>query len=64
MAYSVEINRKWCKKCGLCVSYCPKKVYDVDSLGAPMIARTGDCVGCLECEIRCPDFAIAVQKTA
>ncbi len=61
-SYTVTINRKWCKKCGLCISYCPKKVYDADSLSAPVIARVDDCTGCNQCEMRCPDFAISVAK--
>jgi 2-oxoglutarate ferredoxin oxidoreductase subunit delta len=64
MPYLLSINRKWCKRCGLCVHYCPKKVYDVDPLGAPIVARPRDCVGCTQCEVRCPDFAIAVEKVS
>ena len=57
-----EINRKWCKRCGLCILYCPKKVYDADSLGAPIMARAEDCVGCTLCEMRCPDFALSIEQ--
>ena len=62
MANTITINTKWCKKCGLCISYCPKKVYDADFLGAPIIARIEDCIACNLCEVRCPDFAISVVK--
>ncbi|MDR1875184.1 MAG: 4Fe-4S binding protein [Synergistaceae bacterium] len=63
MPYSLSIDRRWCKKCGLCVRYCPKNVYDADPLGAPVIARAQDCVGCIQCEARCPDFALTVENT-
>lgn len=62
MAFKIEINRKWCKKCGLCAHYCPKKVYDRDDFGVPMAARPEACVGCNMCVYRCPDFAIEVTK--
>jgi 2-oxoglutarate ferredoxin oxidoreductase subunit delta len=61
MAYLPSINQKWCKKCGLCIYYCPKKIYDADDFGAPVIARAKDCIGCCMCEKRCPDFAISVE---
>ncbi|MBQ2096318.1 MAG: 4Fe-4S binding protein, partial [Firmicutes bacterium] len=24
----IEINYKWCKKCGICAAFCPKNVFD------------------------------------
>lgn len=62
MAFNISINRKWCKKCGLCEHYCPKKVYELDNFGAPEITRLEDCIGCNMCEYRCPDFAIEITK--
>lgn len=62
MAFTIEINRKWCKKCGLCSHYCPKKVFDCDDFGAPTAARAEACIGCKMCEQRCPDFAIEVRQ--
>ncbi len=58
----IQINTKWCKKCGLCAKYCPKNVFDRDKLGGPIVARPEDCIGCMQCESRCPDFAIDVEK--
>ncbi len=26
----VIINREWCKGCGICVAFCPKKALDLD----------------------------------
>jgi 2-oxoglutarate ferredoxin oxidoreductase subunit delta len=61
MTFKIDINGKWCKKCGLCAHYCPKKVFDRDDFGAPMATRAQACVGCKACESRCPDFAIEVM---
>ena len=33
MTFTVEINKKWCKKCGLCAHYCPTKVFELDDFG-------------------------------
>jgi len=62
MAFKIEINRKWCKKCGLCAHYCPKKVLKLDDFGSLTVVKTEACIGCRMCEIRCPDFSIEVQK--
>ena len=62
MAFVVEINNKWCKKCGLCAHYCPKKVFDLDDFGNPSAVRVEQCIGCKMCESRCPDFAIEVRQ--
>lgn len=62
MKYTISINRKWCKKCGLCAYYCPKKVYELDEFNAPVIKNPDACVGCMQCEYRCPDFSIEIFK--
>jgi len=50
----------WCKKCGICVAFCPKQVLDTGPDGGPVPARPEDCILCHMCELRCPDFAISV----
>jgi len=55
------INPKWCKGCGICVAFCPKKVLEVKHEKI-VIARGEDCIKCGMCELRCPDYAIFVRE--
>ena len=54
----VVINREWCKGCGICVFFCPKKVLELDDEGKAWQARPEDCISCGLCELRCPDLAV------
>jgi 2-oxoglutarate ferredoxin oxidoreductase subunit delta len=56
----LKINRDWCKGCGICVSFCPKKVLELDSKDKSVAVRPEDCICCMLCELRCPDLAIEV----
>ena len=49
---------KYCKGCGICVEFCPKKVLELDELGKIKVANPDECVACGQCELRCPDYAI------
>lgn len=54
----VKINEEWCKGCGICVAFCPKKVLGLDQhLKVQMLDRE-NCIKCGQCELRCPDYAI------
>ena len=59
--FSHVIRENWCKGCGICVAYCPKKVLDLKA-GKVVAARWVDCIGCRMCELRCPDFAIEIHE--
>jgi 2-oxoglutarate ferredoxin oxidoreductase subunit delta len=61
-AYEQVIFRDWCKACGICSAFCPKKVIGRDEAGAPVIERPEECVACRFCEIHCPDFAITIRE--
>lgn len=56
----LNVNRDWCKGCGICVSFCPKKVLELDSGDKAVVIRPEDCICCRLCELRCPDLAIEV----
>ncbi len=61
--YFHTIREKWCKGCGICVAYCPKKVLELKD-GKVVAARAEDCIGCHACELRCPDFAIEIHEAS
>jgi len=64
MKTHITIYKNWCKKCGICVAFCPKKVLAVDQEGYPFCKDNKACSGCGLCELRCPDFAVAVEKSS
>jgi 2-oxoglutarate ferredoxin oxidoreductase subunit delta len=60
-SYRHILRERYCKGCGICVSFCPKKVLSLRS-GKVFVERQELCIGCLMCELRCPDFAIEVER--
>jgi len=60
--YDPVIISAWCKACGICSEFCPKKVIGLNDMGAPVIERPDECIGCRFCELHCPDFAITVKE--
>jgi 2-oxoglutarate ferredoxin oxidoreductase subunit delta len=58
----IDIYRAWCKACGICVAFCPTGALAKDEAGNPYVNDAGKCIECGWCEIRCPDFAISVEK--
>ncbi|WP_371371092.1 ferredoxin family protein [Sporomusa aerivorans] len=59
---SVDVNTKWCKSCGICVAYCPKKVFALTEKKKLIIEKAEECVACKMCEYRCPDLAITITR--
>lgn len=57
----ILVNEAWCKRCGICINFCPTKVFDVREDGLPLVNRRNDCIWCNLCEVRCPDFAILLK---
>ena len=62
MKGELYIKEKRCKGCGICATFCPKQVLEVSLLGKITPVRPADCIACGQCEMRCPDFAIFVER--
>jgi len=62
MTNKVDIYEGWCKKCGICIAFCPEHALEEDEEGFPKLSSPEKCTGCGWCEIRCPDFAIVVSN--
>ena len=58
----IELDTKSCKRCGICVELCPKKVFTADDMGLPIIIDSGACTQCLFCELHCPEYAIGINS--
>ena len=58
----IDIYKAWCKACGICVAFCPTGALANDEAGYPYVNDIEKCINCGWCEIRCPDFAITVEK--
>ncbi len=62
----VWVDESRCKACDICVSVCPAGVLAMrleptSTLGAMVeIVAPESCIGCNDCELNCPDFAIYV----
>ncbi len=62
----VWVDTVRCKACDVCVSVCPAGVLGMvpeptSTLGAMIsIQNPESCIGCNDCELTCPDFAIFV----
>ena len=55
------INPKWCKGCGICAAFCPKNVLEIVHEKVK-IKDEAACIKCRLCELRCPDYAIYIEK--
>lgn len=58
----VFIYHQWCKKCGICVTFCPTKCLARRADGSPYVAHPEKCIHCETCDRLCPDFAITGAK--
>lgn len=59
--HNIIINKTRCKRCGICIEFCPVNLYDREIDGAPIPSRQDKCTGCKQCELRCPELAIKVE---
>ena len=58
----VTVFKAWCKGCGICIAFCPQGVLDFDEDGKSYPKNPEKCIKCMQCELRCPDFAITVNQ--
>ncbi len=56
----IEIIENYCKGCSICVEFCPTNVLKMEGFVAKVIHPEA-CTKCMQCELRCPDFAIKVH---
>jgi len=66
--FKVVFDRDKCKGCGLCITFCPKKILafdaDVNSKGyhPAGIVDAPECIGCTSCATMCPDCCISIYE--
>jgi len=60
--FLLTINKKWCKKCKICIDLCPSNALTSDEEGYPKLVDEKLCTRCKLCELRCPDFAIEIKE--
>jgi len=64
--FKVEIDKRLCKGCFICIRYCPMGVFakseDIGDLGYDLakVEHAEKCTGCRMCLLYCPDLAIAI----
>ncbi|ADD69105.1 MAG: ferredoxin family protein [Deferribacterales bacterium] len=60
-AEKIEIYTNLCKGCEICVELCPVDALEMKDFKAA-VKDLDKCIACMQCELRCPDFAIEVYK--
>lgn len=65
----ITFNQEKCKGCGLCATFCPKHLIEMDkefiNKKGHHPARITDesaCVGCASCAMMCPDCVIEIER--
>lgn len=57
----VVVNERYCKGCHICVEFCPTSVFEMRGFTA-VVKNPEACIACMQCELRCPDFAVTVTQ--
>jgi len=64
----VHVNSEYCSGCGICVEFCSRQVLELSpepNAGATHVVRAAQperCTACRQCELYCPNFAVAVTE--
>jgi 2-oxoglutarate ferredoxin oxidoreductase subunit delta len=58
----VTIFGSWCKGCGICIAFCPQKIFESNGQGRTKVAHGERCTACHWCDTHCPDMAITVRR--
>lgn len=64
----IFIEERYCAGCGICVAYCPRQVLELSpelnekAVHVVCAVQPDRCTACRQCELLCPDFAIAVAE--
>ncbi|MCL1827039.1 MAG: 4Fe-4S binding protein [Candidatus Cloacimonetes bacterium] len=53
---------EWCKRCGICIAFCPTKCLGKKPDGTPIVEFPEKCIHCETCDRLCPDFAVTGAK--
>ena|ERR1039457_4446173 len=62
--FRITVYEAWCKKCGICVAFCPAGALREHETTQQVLSTAAKCTGCRQCEWRCPDFAIVIKPAA
>ncbi len=57
----INIHKERCKGCEICVVFCPTQVLGIKEFKV-YVVDIEKCTSCMQCELRCPDFAIEVTR--
>lgn len=66
--FKVLFNKEKCKGCELCISFCPKKIIQLDEgvnakgFHPAGVIRQEECIGCQSCATMCPDCCISIYE--
>ncbi|MEP9410610.1 MAG: 4Fe-4S binding protein [Candidatus Brocadia sp.] len=55
----VHINHEYCKRCAICVNFCPVKNLEIRQQKLIELER---CIACRMCQRYCPDMAIEIEE--
>lgn len=58
----VKVDRDSCTDCGMCLSLCPVKAFEIDEESLQLVFHSNACIACGLCVEGCPPGAIARRR--